>query len=168
MRIARLYAVYLLTFLVGCAYFIGAPFPYSKLTTIREALALQSLGNIGDQVFYFDGPSWSVSAEFFFYAMFPFIAWAIHRLGVGKTVTRIVLAWLLLLALRVGIASRFDTHVAYAFDWWFIYIARTSESSASSMACSSAICSSSKRIPSSGCAFTRAGGPCSRSLYSRF
>ena len=40
----------------------------------------------------------------------------------GKTATRIVAAWLFLLALRAGVASRFDTHVAYSFDWWFIYI----------------------------------------------
>lgn len=123
MRIARLYPVYIVTFLTAAALWIGAVWPFSGWEVARSVFALQSYAPIGGAVFSFNGPSWSVADEFFFYLMFPFIAWGIARSGIGRHSGRLVAAWAVLLALRIMIASRLPSPLGdLSNSWWFAYI----------------------------------------------
>jgi peptidoglycan/LPS O-acetylase OafA/YrhL len=123
LRVARLYPVYLLTMLAAAALWIGSEWPYGKRDTLTSLFALQSMAPIGNKVYNFNGPSWSISVEFFFYALFPLFAWGIHRIGAAASLSRLAGLWLVLMAVRLAVGYRYAGHVeAFSFGWWVVYI----------------------------------------------
>jgi peptidoglycan/LPS O-acetylase OafA/YrhL len=123
LRVARLYPVYLLTMLAAAALWIGSEWPYGKRDTLTSLFALQAMAPIGNKVYNFNGPSWSISVEFFFYALFPLIAWGIHRIGAAASLSKLAGLWLVLMLARVAIGYRYAGHVeAFSFGWWVVYI----------------------------------------------
>ncbi|MNZ17715.1 O-acetyltransferase OatA [compost metagenome] len=122
LRVARLYPVYLITMLAAAALWIGGEWPYSARDTLTSLLALQSMAPIGIKVFNFNGLTWSISDEFFFYAFFPLLAWGIHRIGCATSLPRLACLWLALMALRVVICFSVDSVEPHSVGWWLVYI----------------------------------------------
>lgn len=79
-RFARIYPLHLLTFLLALiiAFVISAPFTWDMM--VLNLLLLQSW--VPDPAYYFafNGPSWSISDEAFFYLIFPFLLYFITRM----------------------------------------------------------------------------------------
>lgn len=106
-RIARIYPLHLATLvfylLIGVLYWRGIVHVvdgarYNPAAIVSNLLMTQAW--LPDGVISFNYVSWSISAEFFVYLLFPLIAWMVgRRTGVGLAVV------LLLLASGIGIAE---------------------------------------------------------------
>ncbi|WP_250538712.1 MULTISPECIES: acyltransferase [unclassified Caballeronia] len=123
LRVARLYPIYLLTAALAAILWIGSEWPYGAAHVTASVLAMQSYAPIGEKVFALNGPSWSVADELFFYAAFPFIVFAIHRLRISRSSVALIACWLAVSALRLAISVPFIGKTqAYSFGWWLLYI----------------------------------------------
>ena len=69
-RVARLWPGYLASFLLGFWLF---PYDWDTKTAAANLFMVQAWIPISSYYFSFNGVSWSISTEFFFYLMFPFI-----------------------------------------------------------------------------------------------
>jgi peptidoglycan/LPS O-acetylase OafA/YrhL len=104
-RVARIYPVYLLSLVLGVGLISTAPdlpFVHSafyKLQTAATPVALQAWIPLSN---YWNGPSWSLSVEAFFYLLFPFLVLRLSRVSPRKLVTIAVLFWGAMVALAVG------------------------------------------------------------------
>jgi peptidoglycan/LPS O-acetylase OafA/YrhL len=78
-RLARLYPIYLLTFLVVVAtkWLLGLPVGETWVGALH-LLGLQAW--VPGYSLEYNFPSWSISVEFFFYAMFPVLFWLLSKL----------------------------------------------------------------------------------------
>lgn len=123
LRFARLYPVYVLTGITAASLWIGSQWPFSLLDIARSLFAMQVYFDIGDRVYIFNGPSWSVADEFFFYACFPFILAGLRFLKIHKSAPRLLSAWIIIFALRVAISLAIQSEAEpFSFGWWLLYI----------------------------------------------
>ncbi|GAB4545203.1 MAG: hypothetical protein Fur002_19080 [Anaerolineales bacterium] len=76
-RFVRLYPLYILAFLLTCAYYADSIARIKLPKTLSNVFALQAWIPAYSQSFNF--PAWSVTVEFFFYLIFPLFAWLAAR-----------------------------------------------------------------------------------------
>jgi peptidoglycan/LPS O-acetylase OafA/YrhL len=105
-RFARIYPLYLLTFLISLplirSEIVRQPLTFLYTATI-EVLALQSYVPLHTD-FVYNMPAWSLCDEFFFYALLPFILYALARFKIKTKKSIIALGlgtWLTASALVV-------------------------------------------------------------------
>lgn len=122
-RIARIYPSYVLALVLITGVFVAmnrmhpgaVTFPGNTVTSwLVNLLALQTFARSYDTQQYWNAPAWSISTEFCFYAMFPFIlAWIARRCR-GRS----CLLWLAVAATVAGIAAQTATLVlVYVYGW---------------------------------------------------
>jgi len=116
-RVARIYPVFILTMLLDIPFAILSRLDHLDLfnATIKvaggfavELLMLQAW-HLNWRVL--DAPNWSLSAEAFFYILFPFIGLALWRMRPSRLLTLTAVLWLIgmcadLLALRHGFTEK--------------------------------------------------------------
>jgi peptidoglycan/LPS O-acetylase OafA/YrhL len=112
-RFARIYPVYLLAFLVATlpsAHDLLAHHA-SLLSTIMTGLAALTLTQawVPASSDAWNGPGWSLSAEAFFYLLFPFAALAIARLGRYRPYLALAACWALSLVTPLACAHAVPT-----------------------------------------------------------
>ncbi|MFJ7736388.1 acyltransferase family protein [Lysinibacillus sp. NPDC097287] len=94
-RVARIYPVYVLTFLLSITlfYFNGLPFDIKTLSSIALANLTLTQSFIPDMKYYFsfNSPGWSISDEMFFYLLFPFVIFLMHKLKFLKNIKSLVI-----------------------------------------------------------------------------
>lgn len=96
-RFSRIYPVHVLTFLLSVPlvilYFHPNSLYFVKLTfmSMINLLLLQSFFPSQGTYFNFNGVSWTLSVETFFYFMFPFLLWIFIKLKVNKNIVKSVL-----------------------------------------------------------------------------
>ena len=97
LRLARIYPIHIVTILayVFIIYICKLPMAgdYSFINLIYNLLLINSWGVAND--FSWNGPSWSLSAEWFLYLLFPFLAILFSRLKGLKTNIALILIILL-------------------------------------------------------------------------
>jgi peptidoglycan/LPS O-acetylase OafA/YrhL len=80
-RFAKIYPTHFLTFILSIPVYFLIPLKHSSFTYIIQAFIniflVQSYIPVG--YFSYNGPSWSISDEFFFYAVFPFLIYRVIR-----------------------------------------------------------------------------------------
>jgi len=123
-RIARLYPVYVLAFVLflPMAYekYLHNPAPGingPRTFLVGGTLALLAIQSWTPLSQAWNGPSWSLSVEAFFYAMFPFIAGPIRRAPAGRIVILVFGLWLPMAS--IAVAHFLYGFLSYAFwtDW---------------------------------------------------
>jgi peptidoglycan/LPS O-acetylase OafA/YrhL len=94
-RLARIYPLHLLTLVLAIVWgsFIGSTARYSSEAILPNILLVHAWNTT--KTLYLNYPSWSVSAEFFVYLLFPVFLIAVNRLG---------LRWALLLPVVSAVA----------------------------------------------------------------
>lgn len=100
-RIARVYPVYLFALVFSAPLFIDVAFFHqvgvTHLRDVIEASVLTPLllqGWTPKKAWMWDGPAWSLSAEAFFYLLFPFVGAAIARQGKKRIVLVAIAAFI--------------------------------------------------------------------------
>ncbi|SFA70198.1 Peptidoglycan/LPS O-acetylase OafA/YrhL, contains acyltransferase and SGNH-hydrolase domains [Pseudomonas sp. NFIX10] len=107
-RFSRIWPAHIFTMMLVIALF--PPFEWTLgaqnvwIVTLLNGFLLQSLVPVPAYYFSFNGVSWSISSEFFFYAAFPFLLLGLSRNWIFKLVS--------LLFLGGAIAYLFDIHNA--------------------------------------------------------
>lgn len=90
-RIVRLYPLYILAFLLTCFYYADSVARIKPLKTLANVFAVQSWIPGYSQSFNF--PSWSITVEFFFYAVFPLFAFWAYRQSTKKLIWVSLAVW---------------------------------------------------------------------------
>ena len=108
-RLARIYPLHFLTLMMATVFliplFVSAPWEVTYSGVIN--LLLLHWVHVSEYTGVFNGPSWSLSCEVIFYALFPFLSWFFWRMFSKKSVSRLV---------AVVVA----TFVVYAvLVWWW-------------------------------------------------
>lgn len=125
-RIAKLYPVHLLTFLVALT--LGLQTLQLQYTThlLTRVFSTALMNLTLTQSFYpsnivnfsFNGVAWSISDELFFYALFPVIIYLVARYRHIATPKRLVLAWFIIWASLIGFLATKQSVI----DNWVYYI----------------------------------------------
>jgi peptidoglycan/LPS O-acetylase OafA/YrhL len=83
-RFVRIYPLYFIAFLLVCLYYLEYMPRISAVKILANILALQAW--IPSYAQSFNYPSWSLTVEFFFYALFPFITMWSYRQSMRKLI----------------------------------------------------------------------------------
>jgi peptidoglycan/LPS O-acetylase OafA/YrhL len=112
-RLARVYPLYLLVLLwVSVPKLLSGSY---GLLWLRHALALQAWDPSLGRAYTFNGPGWSISVEFFFYAAFPLLVLVLSP--AARKARNAVLALLLVVAL-IGLVTLWFVANGYGdLDW---------------------------------------------------
>lgn len=112
-RFARLWPVHLFTFLIAALVIQPSALlsPLHAMTAPINLLMLQAWLPINGLVFSWNGPSWSISAELWFYLLFPFLA-ATRRLGMWFAGLMLIAAIIVISV--AAVPSR-------PFEFWYVH-----------------------------------------------
>jgi peptidoglycan/LPS O-acetylase OafA/YrhL len=119
-RIAKIFPVHLLTFFFAIPYYFFIPLEHETVLYVLQAITNISLihgfipfGNVS-----FNGVSWSLSAEMFFYSFFPFLLIFLTRYKIGIK-SKLIIICLLWLASILMIMVFFQEN--NSLNTWFTY-----------------------------------------------
>lgn len=125
-RFAKVYPIHVLTFLISAPivllYFNPEGLYFIKLAFMSaiNLLLVQSFIPIQSTYFNFNGVSWTLSVEAFFYLTFPFLLWAFTKLKVSQNIIKSLLVffvvWVVLFQLNRNLNE--DNH----FYIWMLHI----------------------------------------------
>jgi peptidoglycan/LPS O-acetylase OafA/YrhL len=106
-RFARIYPVYLLALFITIAYYIIENRVYTKTDIILNLLAIQAW--VPNYALSLNTPGWSVSAEIFFYILFPFLFNRLYRkFETKKLIYVATIIWLITqFILNIGLHTKF-------------------------------------------------------------
>ena len=92
-RFVRLYPLYLISFLLVCYYYIDSIAQIKLQKTLTNVLVLQAW--IPKYAQSFNYASWSMTVEFFFYAVFPFFTLWAYRQSTKKLIWVSIIVWVI-------------------------------------------------------------------------
>ncbi|MFD1359139.1 acyltransferase family protein [Fictibacillus halophilus] len=116
-RVAKIYPIHFLTFLLAIPYYFFIPLKHEPFLYVFQAITNLLLihsfipfGNVS-----FNGVSWSLSDEMFFYLLFPFIVFYWMKVSFIKLVKLFVFIWIMTILLALYIPNETN------FSQWFFY-----------------------------------------------
>lgn len=92
-RFLRLYPLYLIAFLLTCAYYADSILRIKPQKVLANIFIVQSWIPAYSQSFNY--PAWSMTVEIFFYILFPFFAIWAYRQSTKKLITISIIFWVL-------------------------------------------------------------------------
>ena len=123
LRIARIWPLHLVMFaaVVPLMWIRGTQ--YTDWQTLANVFLLQAWYPDGVNIFSYNGVSWTISNELFFYISLPFLLFAFNRFGVSRTAMRAAFAGIAAFACLFLIALLLRTKmVAFSVDWWLMNV----------------------------------------------
>lgn len=126
-RIAKIYPVHFLTFILSIPLAIriflngGESFSNFLLSVFTNVLLIQGYFPIREINFAFNGVSWSLSNEVFFYAFFPVLLWIalkITKSNAKRSLPILICCWFTLILLTFAGSFYREVHI----DDWLIYV----------------------------------------------
>ena len=114
-RFVRLYPLYLISFLLVCYYYLDSIAQIKLQKTLTNVFVLQAWVPRYAQSFNY--ASWSMTVEFFFYAVFPFFTLWAYRQSTKKLIWVSVIVWaisqMIHNALWIGYFPEFENFLVY-------------------------------------------------------
>jgi peptidoglycan/LPS O-acetylase OafA/YrhL len=114
-RIVRLYPLYLISFLLVCYYYIDFIARIKPQKILVNVFVLQAWWPAYAQSFNY--AAWSMTVEFFFYAIFPFFTMWAYRQSVKKLIWASVTLWVLSQAIHnilwIGYFPEYENFLVY-------------------------------------------------------
>jgi peptidoglycan/LPS O-acetylase OafA/YrhL len=121
LRVARIYPVHLATLLITLPLVLLFGPRYSMFDTIANTLLLQSWYPNGENLFSFNGVSWTLSNELYFYLSLPIALLALNWLGLGRSYKKCLLTALVAIVLLLVFSVAFGSNLKlYSLSWWFL------------------------------------------------
>lgn len=90
-RVVRIYPLYIISFALVCYYYLEALARIKPQKILVNIFVLQAWSPRYAQSFNY--ASWSMTVEFFFYAVFPFFVWWAYRQSVRRTLWTALIFW---------------------------------------------------------------------------
>lgn len=125
-RFARLWPLHAVTLAVSAWQIhriLGVPFADSSSTLLMNLAMLHAWSGEPGGATSYNGPSWSISDEWFFYAVFPFVGLLLSRFGRGATTRKLaiggVLVWGSLAVATLAIAAHLPP--AEVQRWFYLF-----------------------------------------------
>lgn len=116
-RFSRIYPVHILTFILIVLFPIAVNYPLTLSSALTNLFLLQTYFPT-KEVFFFNGVSWSISVEMFFYALFPFIISLLLKLKLKLVLALGVLFYLIVIGVTIAINPPIPT---FSVGWWIYY-----------------------------------------------
>jgi peptidoglycan/LPS O-acetylase OafA/YrhL len=114
-RFVRLYPLYLISFLLVCYYYLDSIAQIKLQKTLANIFVLQAW--IPQYAQSFNYASWSMTVEFFFYAVFPFFTLWAYRQSTKKLIWISIIVWavsqMIHDALWVGYFPEYENFLVY-------------------------------------------------------
>lgn len=114
-RFVRLYPLYLISFLLVCYYYLDSIAQIKPQKTLANIFVLQAW--IPQYAQSFNYASWSMTVEFFFYALFPFFTLWAYRQSTKKLIWVSIIVWtisqMIHNALWVGYFPEYENFLVY-------------------------------------------------------
>lgn len=122
-RVSRIYPVHILMFIFSLPLSYIYARDHSVIDTLSNIMLLQSWYPNGQGAFSYNGVSWTLSCELFFYLTLPFVLLACSRRAL-QTKTTLILIVMILIMFLIWLVSWSAGHdlVEYSFKWWFYVI----------------------------------------------
>ena len=122
-RVSRIYPVHIFMFILSLPLSYIYAREYSVIDTLSNIILLQSWYPNGQGTFSYNGVSWTLSCELFFYLTLPFVLFTCSRRAL-QTKTALIFVAMLLIMAAIWLASLSAGHdiVEYSFKWWFYVI----------------------------------------------
>jgi peptidoglycan/LPS O-acetylase OafA/YrhL len=123
LRVARIWPLHLFMFaaVVPLIWIRGTQ--YTDWQALANVFLLHAWYPDGANIFSYNGVSWSISDELFFYISLPFLLFAFNRFGVSRSATRAALAGIAAFACLFLIALLLRTKMqAFSVDWWLMMV----------------------------------------------
>lgn len=117
-RIARIYPVHIVTFFISIPLIIGTKVGYSLTETISNILLVQAWYPAGSSLFSYNGVSWTLSCEIFFYFLLPFLTCFFCRFFDSSLTSNLIL---ILCAYTASVLLTILTGPSitqFSFQWW--------------------------------------------------
>lgn len=122
-RIARIWPLHLLMFFVTLPLMYVRNVHYSAWQTLANVFLVHAWYPDGVNIFSYNGVSWSISDELFFYISLPFLLYGFNRLRVARSATRSIVcsfvAGLVLLVIAYVLRSKSS---AFNTEWWLMMV----------------------------------------------
>ncbi|MBU9660880.1 acyltransferase [Burkholderia multivorans] len=121
LRIARIWPLHIAMFLAVIPLVIIKGVDYSKVDTLSNIFLLHAWFPNGEDIFSYNGVSWSISVELFFYLVLPFILFGFNSTGVSRSALKAGCALVLAAAVALAIAYVLRAKTpSYSAPWWFM------------------------------------------------
>lgn len=121
-RVARIYPVHIFTFMLSIPLVIFSSESYTIIETALNILLLQAWVPSGISVFSYNGVSWTLSCEIFFYLLFPVLCFLFSRFVDSSFTSNIALlmsAYLISIAMALAVGSSISQ---FSIQWWMALI----------------------------------------------
>lgn len=122
-RLARIYPLHLLTFIIMIPIMEIYQFETSIKSTIMILFLLQTYIPLGKAAFGFNGVSWFLADILFSYAMTPLLLYILHHTGTISKPKKLIALQFCLYAIAIYFAYLFRNDMnQFSLGWWFISI----------------------------------------------
>lgn len=122
-RVSRIYPVHIFMFILSMPLSYIYARDYSFMDTLSNILLLQSWYPNGQGTFSYNGVSWTLSCELFFYLTLPFVLFSCSKKAM-QTKSSMILLVMMLIMLTIWLISISAGHgiIEYSLKWWFYVI----------------------------------------------
>lgn len=123
LRFTRVYPLHILTFLLAVPFAIWTEYKWGGWDALTNIFLVQTYAPIGIHVFSFNGVSWAISAELFFYAVFPFLYFILYKFRLFSNPGKILVVLLISFGIpaTIGFVLR-NSMEGTNTTWWLVYI----------------------------------------------
>lgn len=122
-RVSRIYPVHIFMFILSLPLSYIYARDYSIADTLSNIMLLQSWYPNGQGAFSYNGVSWTLSCELFFYLTLPFVLFTCTRGALQAKASLLILIMILIMLIiwLVSFSAGHDIN-EYSFKWWFYVI----------------------------------------------